>query len=364
MIYIIRNDEFEKNASMQRIYYGIKSTGKNCAVVSRDRTSKGKLKVEYKNNDILYTIRIKAKYGKRLFRIFNLIKYQIALFFFLIRNRKRITTIHSFDLDTGYVVKLFSFLYRRKYVYHIADFYPDSRNISNRLLYNMLKKMEFRVIRKAQTTIICTEERINQIKGSKPKNLKIIHNVPIIKENKHLTHKNITSKIIITYIGSLSKDRFSSEIVDAISKFPQFKYIVGGKGEQKDYILEMSKIHDNIEYVGELQYEEALEYYKKSDLMIAMYDPDVKNHIYAAPNKVYESIALFKPIIYTRGIGLSKLVIDSNSGWLIDYNKNSLESFLKDLSIEKIKNKTNYMKKHKSVYVWEKVKKEIASIYK
>ena len=185
MIYIIRNDEFEKNASMQRIYYGIKSTGKNCAVVSRDRTSKGKLKVEYKNNDILYTIRIKAKYGKRLFRIFNLIKYQIALFFFLIRNRKRITTIHSFDLDTGYVVKLFSFLYRRKYVYHIADFYPEE---FNRQAVGLVAKYHFAPTERAKQNLL--------------------------KEGKDEKTIFVTGNTVIDALQTTVKEEYSHEVID------------------------------------------------------------------------------------------------------------------------------------------------------
>ena len=58
---------------------------------------------------------------------------------------------------------------KKKYIYHIADFYVDSRGSIPNVLRTIVKNLEYIAIANAETTIICTDERRQQIKDSKLK---------------------------------------------------------------------------------------------------------------------------------------------------------------------------------------------------
>ncbi len=366
MVLIIRNADFKSNPSMQRIYNGIKHAGRDVITISRIKTKNSKTEIKQKGNDLFVSIFIKESKNK-IKKALNLLKFKKEINKIIKKYYDDIGIIHSFDLDTGSNVRKISKKKNIKYNYHIADFYSDSRDLKYKFIKKHYRKKELKVINDANLTIICTEERLEQIKGSKPNKVSVIHNVPMISSStvkeSGIKNKN-NNKIVITYIGSLSKNRLSYEIALVISKFPQYTYYVGGVGPESEKIKELSKTSSNIKYLGKLNYDEALIYNKKTDIMIAMYDPIVKNHLFAAPNKIYESLILNKPIIYTKGIGLSSAIKEANSGWLIQYNVKSLEKVLKQITRKQIYSKKKDMHEKSEKYKWENVREKIADIYR
>ena len=55
--------------------------------------------------------------------------------------------------------------------------------------------------------------------------------------------------------------------------------------------------------------------------MLAIYDPTVDNHRFAAPNKFYESLMLGKPVIMAHGTGMSEVVEENAIGELIEFSQ-------------------------------------------
>jgi glycosyltransferase involved in cell wall biosynthesis len=51
-----------------------------------------------------------------------------------------------------------------------------------------------------------------------------------------------------------------------------------------------------------------------------MYDPQVPNHRYSAPNKYYEAAMLGKPIVVAAGTGIDELVRRDGSGYVSEYS--------------------------------------------
>lgn len=366
-IFVIRNAQFDNNASMNRVVNALSEKDHCITVISRSRETNRfnnyRIKVNEKSINILQ-IGLKSKYGKNIFGIFNIILYNIKLLRLLVKYRKQIDVIHSYDLDTGLISKCYATLFHKKLVYHIADFYADSRGNPKKFLYLLIKKLEFRVIKKANVTILCSEERVEQIKGSKPKKIKIVHNAPIIDsfEKKYF---NYDTPIKITYIGSLSNSRFIMEIIETIGGDNRFILTIGGIGYLSNVIDSIQKKCNNLNFIGKVDYSKSLEIYNESHIMIAMYNPKIKNHKYAAPNKIYESMALGKPIIVAKGTGLAYLVENYDFGWVIDYNTESLKALLENISKDKkqiiIKSK-NALRAFE-MYNWLKVKKEIQDLY-
>ena len=100
--------------------------------------------------------------------------------------------------------------------------------------------------------------------------------------------------------------------------------------------------------------------------MFATYDPDIKNHKYSAPNKVYEAMALGKPIIVCKDTGIDKLVIENNTGCAIEYNAESFIEGIKLLvlneeNLEKIK--INAQRLYNEQYSWKSMELKLLEIY-
>jgi len=266
---------------------------------------------------------------------------------------------------------LISKITKKKYIYHIADFYIDSHSNLPKMLKPIIKRLEFMVINNATATIICTEERIKQIEGSKPKNLTVIHNTPMVTKEfiNDLTDgeksDNSKQQIIFTYVGALAKSRFIESAVEVIKDYPEIVLNIAGMGALSEYVESMSNKYSNINYYGIVDYNEAFRLYSKTDFMFAIYDPEIMNHKFSAPNKVYEAMMLGKPIIVAKNTGIDRIVIDNKMGFVIDYSKDAFKELL-----DKIVNKTIdceaigvNAKLAYDKYSWSTMKKRLVELY-
>lgn len=173
---IIRNAESKTNAAIFRVIDALLDSGNQCLLLTRSRYNKDKgiLKKEHNHNGHSvdnYEINIKVKAGRGLLNIFQLIYYQFIVFMWIMKNNNKYDIIHSFDLDSGLPVLLASKISKKKYVYHIADFYVDSRGGIPKTLKKFTRKLEYKVIENAETTIICTEEKRSKSKEVNQKSL-------------------------------------------------------------------------------------------------------------------------------------------------------------------------------------------------
>lgn len=376
-ICIVRNAESRTNASIIRVLDALLSNKKKVILLTRSRYNekngiikKHHIHEEEKINN--YEINIKGKTGRGFLNIFNLIYYQFVVFKWLLSHKEEYDVIHSFDLDAGLPVLLVSKISNKKYVYHIADFYVDSRGGIPNILKKVIKKIEFMIIRNAEATIICTEERREQIKGSKPKKLTVVHNTPskdsINKEEVFSDlslEKENDEKITFTYVGALSESRFIKTIIDVFKLYPEFRLELAGMGKMSDYAKEASISYENINYYGRIDYEEALNLYSKADVMFAIYDPNIRNHKYSAPNKVYEAMIKGKPIIVAKNTSVDKIVEKEKMGFIIDYTRNDFENILSIISNDEsiLKAYGNNARKTYEKYSWDIMKKRLTNIY-
>lgn len=322
-ICVIKNAESEKISAVYRVVNAILEDGHECIILSRNRkrNSNGIHKKTIEINDKIvdvYEISIESEIGGGLKNIFNLTKYINTVYKRLNKNKGLYDIIHAFDLDAGLAAYRSSKLTSKPYVYHIADFYVDSRNGIPSIVEKYIRNIEFKVINNAKSTIVCTEQRIRQIQGSNPKELVVVHNAPAIEEKSNIIN-NIDNFIKIAYVGGLSENRFIKEMIDIVKNDKRYKLTIAGTGPLKDYVIESSERYSNIIYKGQVEYKESIEIYRDCDIIFAIYNPIIKNHRYSAPNKFYEAMMLSKAIIVARGTGVDNLVEKNNMGIIVNY---------------------------------------------
>ena len=109
-----------------------------------------------------------------------------------------------------------------------------------------------------------------------------------------------------------------------------------------------------------MKYDDVLKLEMNCDILFATYNPKILNHKYSAPNKVYEAMALGKPIIVCRNTGVDELVEKEKIGFVIDYNA---DQFIKTIKQIDAKNYDLIAKKciqlYKNKYSWDSMEKEL-----
>lgn len=363
---IIRSNPVNPDSRVEKEAEALIEAGYSPQILCWDRERSYKIKNEYIHKGRIPIARIgfKAGYAEGIRCIKSRIGFQLHMIEWILLYGKEIDVIHACDIDTA----LFSYIPSKirgcKYVFDLFDFQcGDPKNIAQKLI----RKLQIGLISKADLTIICTEERRLQICGSKPKKIAVVHNSPdtsFITESDYKIKND--NRISIAYVGVFLENRLLKEMIHYISNNDSISFYIGGFGKLEKYIRNCSKRYNNIHYLGKLSYGEALSLERQCDLMTAIYDPQIENHKFAAPNKFYESLMLGKPIIMVRGTGMAKEVENNDIGVLIDYSEESFADGLKNL-IER-KSEWNEMgekmkKLYEEKYNWSIMKRRLTDAY-
>lgn len=335
-----------------------------------DRGSKYKAKCSYLELEAgkakITRIGIPATFGGGIKKnLLALIVFQAEIYKWLYKNKNKFDVIHACDFDTAYTSFKFAHKYKKKFVYDIFDYYIDSFSVPT-YLREKIKKMDHNIINAADVVIICSEQRREQIKGTFPKKLVVIHNTPQNVRNnlKKIIMKPEKTKLV--YVGVLSEGRFIEELVEVVKKHKEYELHIGGFGKYEIFLENEAGKNQNIFFYGKLPYIKTLELENSCDIMPAIYNPAVKNHFYAAPNKFYEGLLLGKPLIMAKNTGMANIVSEKGYGEVIDYSFGSLENAIRNL-IDKKSTWSNLSEKMKRNYVseysWDIMEKRLLSLY-
>lgn len=303
---------------------------------------------------------LESNYGDGFKNIFKLLKFEFWLYNKLKLYRNEYDIIHACDFETAYIASKIAKKYNKKFIYDIYDYYVDCHNL--RFLNNIIEKIDIKTINKANSVILCTEQRKKQILKAMPKKVIVIHNTPDIKQCGH-NHKFNPKKIKICYVGILQDDRLLKEICEEIVHQNNIELHIGGFGKYENFIKAMSEQNKNIKYYGQMQYSKTIELESKCDILFATYNPVVPNHKYSAPNKVYEAMGLGKPIIVCKNTGVDELVENEKIGYSINYDAKDFIKTIKKITVNDYKEmslKTQLIYNEK--YSWIKMEKELMSM--
>ena len=364
-ICILRSNPVDPDSRVEKTAYALSKNGYEVSVFGWDRESNHGLK----KSELLvlgekipvYRIGFKASYGEGFKNLVPYLRFQNALKKWV--EKGSFDTVHACDFDTARSSFRKAKKAGKRFVFDIFDFlYCNPKGF----LQKIVKKTQFSLINHADATIVCTEQRIKQISGSHPKKLCVVHNTPIKKMVSTTEKHSSCDKVKVVYVGILQKYRSLEEIGEYFSENHDVELHIGGYGIYEKYFENLSNNNENIYYYGKLSYEETLELESKSDIMLALYDPSIDNHFYAAPNKFYEGLMLGKPLVMTKGMGMSDVVLDNGIGEVVDYSMEGLDSGLNRL-IGKKKEWNNISEKMKKLYFenysWDIMMERLVGLY-
>lgn len=365
---IIRSNPVRPDSRVEKEAWTLLKEGYDVHILSWDRDSNhdeqdGFIFVADERIPITW-LGYKAAFNEGMKSLKPYMKFQFHMRRWIQQHRNEIDVIHACDFDTAFFSRGKSI--GKRFVFDIFDFlYGEPKSI----LQFAVKRAQLCLINSADATIICTEERREQIHDAHPKRLAVIHNTPFIEqlqEDSGLVFKSSTSRIKIAYVGILADERLLTAIGRVISRKKDVELHIGGFGPLDSLFQELSQSNDNIYYYGRIPYSQTLELESKCDIMTAIYNPAIENCRRAAPNKFYESLMLGKPVIMVKETGMSSIVSQNDIGELIEFSEKSFENGLERLIKRKTEwpNMSERMKAiYKEQYSWDIMRRRLVNLY-
>ena len=373
-IVLIRATEVMPDPPVEKMANTLISQGHSVTILAWDRSNtyaeRGSIKKLANSETEIVHFGIPAKYSGGIKANFKgLLLFQMRIIRWLFRHRREYDAVHAFDFDTGFASMICCKLLRKKLIYHVLDYYVEGHILPSRLLNSIIEFFEIRVINSANATVICTEKRKEQIRKASPRKLYVIHNTPdsVQQMDTSFQVNGWTGKLKLVYVGVLSRMRLLKETVEVVSKMDDVEMHIGGFGEYEDWMQKAAEQYSNVFFYGKLQYSETLALEKQCDIMMAVYDPSIRNHKYAAPNKFYESIMLGKPIIMAYDTGHDDIITKNDIGILTEYSESGIRDAI--YALEKRRNEWNDMGKramnlYNSNYSWTIMTERIEEMYR
>ena len=344
-ILLIRSLDILSDSRVQRYENYFKQNNLPYRILGWDRDNKG---IKREHTDYCT---IQANYNLGVKGIKYRMRWNAYIFKYLIGHRKKYDIIHACDFDT-IIPSLFMKLFGKRVIFDIFDWFSDEVHTGNKIIDFTINTLEKLSVKLADLTILCEEERINQI-GCKPKKKIIIPNIPnMYIDIREDIKPNEEQDIVIGYVGGFYPDRGLVELIELVSNTANIKLRIAGFGNKdiENKAIQYSRQYSNIAYYGKVAYDEAVQIMMSCDILYAMYYKVNRNNVFAAPNKFYESIFLEKPIITTKGTLVGDKVEKEQIGFIIEEGYDALKSLLKDLDKVMLISKTEALQKCSEKY--------------
>ncbi len=284
-----------------------------------------------------YRLSIQAPYGKGLGNLRALLRWQWALLTWLWQNRSQFEIVHACDFDTVIPALVCKWLFGKRVVYDIFDFYADHLRSTPQWIKELIRRVDLKSVGCVDALILADDFRRGQITIAKSPASTVIYNTPVDQPNlakiEHGSEPSDTLRVV--YVGLLQVERGLLDLLSLMKDNPTWRLDLAGFGGDQESILLFAKDLPNVSWHGRVSYHRSLSLSSKADLIWALYDPEIRNHRYASPNKLFEAMMLGKPVVVARHTHVDQIVEREHCGIVIPYGdfdaiEEALSSFQRD----------------------------------
>ena len=130
--------------------------------------------------------------------------------------------------------------------------------------------------------------------------------------------KRYSGRDLVLFVGRLVKQKNLGLLMHAASeakrKYPKAIFLIAGDGPEKRRLEKQKESMglSNVIFLGKVPFKELPDYYAASDVVV------LPSNYEGLPKTVEEAMAAGKPVLSTRVSGSSELVLDGETGYLVD----------------------------------------------
>jgi glycosyltransferase involved in cell wall biosynthesis len=217
---------------------------------------------------------------------------------------------------------------RRYRVPLIFDEYEPIAFTPRTPVISLFWRIELLLSQRASATIIAHESLRQQFELMGARIITTIPNYKRLQDYDGVTIEQVadlrrhlglaTDDVVIVYLGLLWTHREITPLLAAIGRSPDIKLVIAGRGDLESEVREQSLLHDNIIWLGWLPLHEVPLYNRMADAIYGAF-ADEPPFRYVEPNKLYESFAAGRPMIYRSRMGdTSRILLEAGSGILLE----------------------------------------------
>ncbi len=236
--------------------------------------------------------------------------------------------VHAHDLDTlspGLRIaerKKIPLIYDSHEIYHEMA----GENISGFLL-SYLARYEAKMVRKPKIMVTVNEPIAEIFRGFGAKDVRVVMNCqPDIAVDPAVAGKiragiSPEGKPVLLYIGVLEPNRLLPELAEAHSKGSEdFILAIGGYGTLEDRLRAIAgQSKGRVKFIGRIKPSDVPSYNRAADILLAAYDPKLRNNRLGAPNKLFEAMIASRPIVVSKGTYAAEVVAETGCGVAAEY---------------------------------------------
>lgn len=306
--------------------------------------------------------RIRAPYGSKALALV------LPLFWFralaeIVRVRPAV--VHACDLD-GYVPAIFgAALVRSALVYDIFDMFAEKVTGLPAWLRRAIGAVDRFLMRRADAVIVTDTTRRALIDHVPLRRLEVVMNVPPTVPGVPLPRAEGPLRVCFT--GNIHEHRGLMFMADALRGLEGVEAVFAGwptRKRDEDYLRAQS----HIRYLGKLPYAESLALAARSDVCLAFYDPKLPINALASSNKVFEAMAVHRPVVTNRETTMAPLVEEAQCGLLVPYGdvgalRRSLVVLRDDPELRQ-RLGANGMAAFRRAYNWDVMEERLLGLYR
>lgn len=368
-VVIARSNPVSPDPRVEKTARALCEAGYPVTIVGWDRSGKAPQR-EKSDFATIWRLRIPAQFGKGIGNLPALLRWQVGLLRWLWRNKTQFEIIHVCDFDTVLPALIIRTLTKKIVIYDIFDFYAEMLRATPLIFKRIIRVVDLWAIGQADALILADEVRLQQIEGSRPRSVTIVYNTPedYISQTVEVNiQRPPESKLHITFVGLLHVERGLLELLDVLSRHPEWTLDLAGFGGDEDLISKRAMDMDNVRLHGRVSYPVAMTLSRLADVFIGTYDPSIPNHRFASPNKLFEAMMLGKPIIVARGTNMDRIVEKACCGIVINYGDViELESALAKLARNpELRTQLGVASRsaYEMTYSWDRMKERLLDLY-
>lgn len=271
-------------------------------------------------------------YGRGFRGLASRLRFAIFIIVQVFRRRELFDVVHAVDFDTACVAVPLAKLLRKKTVYDAFD--HVGAILRPGLASRWLSRLEQRFIGWCDLAIFPEPIRLKQYGLTQTPTMHFIGNIPDGSDLSAIAPARSSSgPLTIAYVGTLEARHRALEWIPSLAaRFPNTNWVVAGTGALAGTMESLAQAHPNLTFLGQVPYKQALAILNDADCHFGCYLLSSPAHAFAAPNKIYEHLALGRPLITNSGTPAGELVERYGTGFVFDGSPAGLGSVLEILS--------------------------------
>jgi len=299
-------------------------------------------------------------------RIISHFSFSIKSFFTLlkIKNDIDVIIIPSRPPDLIFCVNIFAKIFNKKIIVDVSDIWPDSfpGNGVKKMIFtiycNLFQYLSLPFIK----NYVYMSYNFNKWIQKYRKSVNSIF-IPLGYEEERWknfdTIKEIKGNVKIIYIGNISQIINLYPLLEAIKRINKYELSIVGGGDKLNEVKKYCEKNNipNVKFYGFIPRNKIQNIIIKHHLSVI----PMIGYAGTLPNKLFDSIASYRPIISFGNNDISNFVEKFKIGWKVDYSTEKVIEYLKNISekeiiikSENIKNIRNDYSRKKMYHYYEK----------